>query len=155
MDLRKTSARRRLGDILVEKGYLSPEQLEEALQHQRSSGRTRLLGEILLSLGHCSEEQIAECLAEEYGLPFTRLEMRLFDQKIVDILPREYIENNSVLPLFRVRDVLTVAVAEPSNLFLLQEIEHLTGLRVKPGRHLPRYPSHDRLVAEFECLCDR
>jgi type IV pilus assembly protein PilB len=132
VDLRKTSVRRRLGDILVEKGYLRPEQLEEALQQQRSSGRTRLLGEILLSLGYCSEEQIAECLAEEYGLPFTRLEVRLFDQKIVDVLPRESIENNSVLPLFRVRDVLTVAVAEPSNLFLLQEIEHLTGLRVRP-----------------------
>ncbi|HQF14058.1 MAG TPA: type II/IV secretion system protein, partial [Thermogutta sp.] len=131
-DLRKTNVRRRLGDILVEKGYLRPEQLQAALEQQRSSGRTRLLGEILLSLGYCSEEQIAECLAEEYGLPFTRLEMRLFDQKIVDILPREYIENNSVLPLFRVRDVLTVAVAEPSNLFLFQEIEHLTGLRVRP-----------------------
>jgi len=91
-DLRKTNVRRRLGDILVEKGYLRPEQLQAALEQQRSSGRTRLLGEILLSLGYCSEEQIAECLAEEYGLPFTRLEMRLFDQKIVDLLPREYIE---------------------------------------------------------------
>jgi type IV pilus assembly protein PilB len=123
---------KRLGDILIEKGYLRPEQLEEALEQQRLTGRSRLLGEILLSLGYCTEEQIAECLAEEHGLPFVRLELRYFDPKVVDLFPRDYIENNCILPLFRVRDELTVAVNEPSNLFLLQEIEYLTGLRVNP-----------------------
>lgn len=125
------TSRRRLGDLLLEKGYLREDQLRAALDAQRQSGRTKLLGELLVELGYCSEEQIAECLAEEYGLPFARLELRLFDAKIVDVLPREYIENNLVLPLFKIRETLTVAVAEPSNLFLIQEIESLTKLRVQ------------------------
>ena len=71
---------------------------------------------------YCTEDQIVECLAAEYGVPYAKLEARMFDPKIVDVLPREYIEKNLVLPLFVVRDVLTLAVSEPSNLFLIDEI---------------------------------
>lgn len=122
---------RRLGDLLVERGYLSEEDLAQALARQKRSERKRLLGEILVDDGFCSEEQVAECLAAEYGLPFARLEARLYDPKIIDVLPREYVENNLVLPLFKVREVLTVAVAEPSNLFLAEEVRSLSGLDVQ------------------------
>jgi type IV pilus assembly protein PilB len=59
------------------------------------------------------------------------LEARLFDPKVVDVLPREYVEKNLVLPLFKIRNVLTVAVSEPSNLFLIEELRSLTGLEVQ------------------------
>ena len=74
---------------------------------------------------------MVECLAAEYGVPYAKLDARLFDQKIVDILPREYVEKNLVLPLFLVRGVLTIAVSEPSNLFLIDEIHGLTNLQVQ------------------------
>ena len=126
-----TTTPRRLGDLLVDRGYLSDELLQSALAHQKSGGRSKLLGEILVELEYCSEDQIVECLADEYAVPYAKLEARLYDPKVVDILPREYIENNLVLPLFVVREILTVAVSEPSNLFLIDEIKSLTGMEVQ------------------------
>jgi len=121
----------RLGELLVSKGYLKPEDLQAALKRQEEENRRRLLGEILIEAELCTEEQILECLAIECGTPFAKLDARLYDPKVVDLLPREYIEQNLVLPLFVVRGVLTVAVSEPSNLFLIDEIRGLTNLQVQ------------------------
>lgn len=126
-----TTAPRRLGDLLIQRAYLSEEQLQTALERQRQGGRSRLLGEILVDLEYCSEDQIVECLATEYGVPYAKLEARLYDPKTIEVLPREYIENNLVLPLFIVREVLTLAVSEPSNLFLIDEIRSLSNLEVQ------------------------
>ena len=126
-----TLAPRRLGSLLIEKGYLTPSELASALTQQKQEGRKKLLGEILVELEYCSEDQVVECLAAEYGVPYAKLDARLFDQKIVDILPREYVEKNLVLPLFLVRGVLTVAVSEPSNLFLIDEIRGLANVQVQ------------------------
>ena len=114
--------RLRLGDMLVERGYLTTEQLGEALERQRATGRRKLLGEIAVEMQLCTDEQVLECLAVECGVPFVRLDARLFDPAALELLPREFIERNNVLPLFRVRDELTVAVTEPSNVFLLDAI---------------------------------
>jgi len=121
------STSRRLGDLLVGKGYITAEQLAAALEHQRQGGRKRLLGEILVDEQFCSEDHIVECLAAEYGVPYAKLDARLMDLDVVDVLPREYIEENLVLPLFIVRGMLTIAVSEPANLFLLEEIRSLLG----------------------------
>ncbi len=123
--------RRRLGEILVAKGYLSAEALEAALAKQRQLGSGKLLGELLVEEGLCTEEQITECLAEEAGIPFAKIDARLFDPAVVDLLPREYIENNLVLPLFRVRDTLFVATSEPANPFLADELRILTQLEIQ------------------------
>ncbi len=122
---------RRLGELLVERGYLAAEELASALEQQKRSGRHKLLGEILVEAGYCTEEQVVEGLAMEYGVPFARLEARMIDPKAADVLPREFIEENLVLPLFVVRGVLTVAVCEPANLFLVEEVAGLTGLSVQ------------------------
>ena len=124
-------APRRLGSLLIDKGYLTPDDLQSALDAQKREGRKKLLGEILVELEYCTEDQVVECLASEYGVPYAKLDARLFDQKIVDILPREYVEKNLVLPLFLVRGVLTIAISEPSNLFLIDEIRGLTNVLVQ------------------------
>jgi len=126
-----TLAPRRLGDLLVEKGYVTDEQLEAALARQKQGTRHKLLGEVLVELEYCTEDQIVECLAAEYGVPYAKLDARLHDPRVVDVLPREYIEENLVLPLFLVRDTLTLAVSEPSNLFLIDEIRTLVDKRVQ------------------------
>jgi len=124
-------APRRLGSLLVDKGYLTPDDLQSALDKQKQEGRKKLLGEILVDLAYCTEDQVIECLAAEYGVPHAKLDTRLFDPKIVNILPREYVEKNLVLPLFLVRGVLTIAVSEPSNLFLIDEIRGLANAQVQ------------------------
>ena len=121
----------RLGNILVERGYVTVDQLQSALEFQKKQGNGKLLGEILVDLQYCTEDHITECLACIYGVPFAKLEPRIADPRIVDVLPREYIEKNLVFPLYRIRGTLTVAVTEPSNLFLIDEIRGLTRLEVQ------------------------
>ena len=117
----------RLGNLLVERGYLTLEELQGALTHQAQVGKSKLLGEIVVDLEYCSEDQVIECLAQGYGVPYAKLEARLHDPKVTDLLKREYIERHLVFPLFCIRDVLTVAVTEPSNLFLIDELRSQTG----------------------------
>jgi type IV pilus assembly protein PilB len=124
-------APRRLGGLLIDKGYITPDGLRAALEKQKEDGKGKLLGELLVELQYCTEDQIVECLAVEYGVPYAKLETRLFDAKIVALLPREYIEKNLVLPMFMIRGMLTVAVSEPSNLFLIDEIRALTNAQVQ------------------------
>jgi type IV pilus assembly protein PilB len=121
----------RLGNILVERGYVSVDQLQSALEFQKKQGGGKLLGEILVELQYCNEDHVTECLAAIYNVPYAKLEPRIADPRIVDVLPREYIEKNLVFPLFSIRGTLTIAVTEPSNLFLIDEIRGLTRLEVQ------------------------
>jgi type IV pilus assembly protein PilB len=121
-----------LGDILVQRGHLTTEQLESVLSAKHApEHQGKLIGELLVELDYCTEDNIVEALAYEYGVPYAKLEARLFDPVVVDVLPRDYIEQNLVLPLFVVEDTLTIAVTEPSNLFLIAEIETLTNMEVQ------------------------
>ena len=122
----------RLGNVLLERGFLSEDGLQSALEAQKGAGgKNKLLGEILVDEEFCSEDQVAECLAEVYDVPYAKLDQRICDMSVVEVLPREYIEANLVLPLFSVRGALTVAVSEPSDLFLTDEVASLTGLTVQ------------------------
>jgi type IV pilus assembly protein PilB len=128
-----TLHRKPLGELLVGRGAVGRAQLELALMEQRRLPVRRLLGEILVESRLCSEEQVAEALADSYGVPFIRLGPKLVDPKVVGVLPRDFVERELVLPLFLVEDVLTVAVVEPANVFLLDEVRRLTGHRVQPA----------------------
>ncbi len=126
-----TTGPQRLGDVLIARGFLTEEQLLGALSDQQAGGRSKLLGEVIVEQELCTEDQVVECLASVYGVPYAKLEARMYDPKVVDVLPREYVENNLVLPLFLIDDVLTVAISEPSNVFLIDEIGALTGHRIQ------------------------
>ncbi len=126
-----TAARKPLGQLLLDKGLVKPEQLERALDEQRRSNHQKLLGEILIEMRFCSEDQITEALAQAYGVPYARVSPRIADPKIIAILPKEFLEKHCVLPLYLVERVLTVAVPEPANVFLLEEIERLSGFTVQ------------------------
>ena len=122
----------RLGDLLVQRGYLAVDQLDAALSEQADTGGRSLLGELLIEKGFVAEEQVFECLAEELGLPFVRLDNRLFDPAACEALPKELIERCVVLPLFKVRNELTVALAEPTNVFLLERLREASGCDILP-----------------------
>ena len=123
--------RLQLGQVLESRGVVTAEQVETALAQQKNTGHNKLLGEVLVDMGYCSENQIAGALAEAYGLPYAQITPRLCDANVVEILSREFLEEHIVLPLFKVYNVLTVAVSEPTNVFLLDEIERLTDCRVQ------------------------
>jgi len=120
-----------LGQLLLARGVVSAEQVDRALAEQREKGHRKLLGELLIEMGYCTENQIASALAEAYGVPYAQVSPKLCDPKAVEILPREFLESHIVLPLFKVHDRLTVAVNEPTNVFLIDEIERISGCVVQ------------------------
>ena len=120
----------RLGQLLIQQGALTQEDLDKALTHQAKTGNTLLLGEVLQKLEICSDEAIMSALADGYGLPFAHVSPHVTDPRVIEILPREFIEKHMVLPLFKVRDQLTLAVTEPANVFLLEEVARVTGCEV-------------------------
>ena len=119
-----------LGQLLVQEGAVTAEQLEEALAYQRQKGNTMLLGEVLRHLEICTEEQIMHALSTTYGVPFARISPRIADPRVIEVLPREFMDKHSVLPLFKVRDRLTLAINEPANVFLLEEVARMTNCQV-------------------------
>jgi len=123
--------RLRLGELLLNHGFLTAEQLGEALEAQTAGPDSKLLGEVILEREMCTEDQILECLAIEFCIPYVQLDNRMFDTKVLDMIPREFIEKHTVLPLFKVRDVLTIAVAEPTDVFLLDQLREVAGCEVQ------------------------
>jgi type IV pilus assembly protein PilB len=120
-----TENKLQLGYVLQSRGVVTPEQIETALTAQQQSGHHKLLGELLVEMEFCSENQIASALAEAYQVPYAQVTPKICDPAVVEILPREFLEEHIVLPMFKVYDCLTVAVSEPSNVFVLDEIQRL------------------------------
>ncbi|MBN1788331.1 MAG: Flp pilus assembly complex ATPase component TadA [Sedimentisphaerales bacterium] len=123
--------RRQLGEILQKRGIVTAHQIEEVISQQGGSGHQKLLGELLVEKGYCLENDIASALAEAYGVPYAQVSPKICDPNMIEVLPRDFLEEHCVLPLFRVDDVITVAVSEPTNVFLIDEIERLSGCKVQ------------------------
>lgn len=123
MSVVETAKPIRVGDALVERGIVTHEQVDQALRIQQKDGRRKLLGEILIDQGHCTRQELIVALADAYGIPFVRLGRKFVDPRVKGALPREMVEARKALPLFKVDGVLTVAVTEPANVFLIEEIE--------------------------------
>jgi len=120
------TTRKQLGAILQDRGVVTAEQIQRAVEEQRTRGHRQLLGELLVELGYATEDQVIEALAECYNVPYAKLSPRLADAKIIELIPRDYLEKHHVLPLFKVHGVLTIAMSEPSNVFLIEEIARMT-----------------------------
>jgi len=123
--------RMQLGQLLTARGIVTSEQIERALAEQREKGHRKLLGELLVEMGYCNENQIASALAQAYGVPYAQVSPKICDPKAIEFLPREFLEEHVVLPLFKVYGVLTIAVSEPTNVFLIDEIERLSGCKAQ------------------------
>jgi type IV pilus assembly protein PilB len=121
---------KRLGEILVEQGRISPNQLTEALRRQRVNSKP--LGQILVQEGFLTEEELTDSLGEQLGIPHVWLRKGLIDPKIVHILPKEKALRLQVIPMFRVNDVLTLGVADPLAYFVFDEVSKITNLEVQP-----------------------
>jgi type IV pilus assembly protein PilB len=120
-----------LGQLLLGHGVVTQEQIDSALAEQKEKGHRKLLGELLVEMNYCTENQIASALAEAYDVPYAQISPKICDAKVLDILPREFLEEHIILPLFKVGDKLTVAVSEPTNVFLIDEIERISSCKVQ------------------------
>ncbi len=123
--------KKQLGQLLIDRGLITEEQLGEALANQGEHGHSKLLGEVLVEMRFVSEDQVVETLADAYGVPYAKVTPRIADPKVIETLPRDFIENHCVLPMFLINGKLTVAVPEPANVFLIDEIERVSGYAVQ------------------------
>jgi type IV pilus assembly protein PilB len=127
---RPVKRRERLGDVLVAEGLISPGQLHDALrEHRRSKER---LGNVLTRRGFVSEEQLVEVLSKEHGLPSVSIDQYTITAEMLALVPVHIARKYDVLPLARVDNGLTLAMADPTNVVAMDEIAAMTRLAVLP-----------------------
>lgn len=120
----------RLGQKLLQQGHLTEDQLESVLARQKSTGKK--LGELLVEEKLVDESIILDSLSESLGLPAVHLRPGLIDPLVVDTIDKELAEEHTIIPMFRVEDTLTVAMAEPQALLVVDDLERTTGLHILP-----------------------
>jgi type IV pilus assembly protein PilB len=120
----------KLGEILVRENLISPQNLREALDHQREHGGRLAFN--LVKLGLVSDDMITAVLSRQYGIPSVNLELFSIDPGVLRLIPQDVAQKHSVLPLSRVGATLTLAMVDPTNVFALDEVKFMTGLNVEP-----------------------
>ncbi len=120
----------RLGELLLRERRITPVQLQEALAHQRSNGGR--LGLSLVKLGLVKDDEITQVLSRQYGVPAIALGSFELDQAIVRLVPVETAVKYLVIPVARSGTALTLAMADPTNVFAMDDIKFMTGLQIEP-----------------------
>ncbi len=121
---------RRLGDLLVAEGLISEAQLKQALAEQK--GKTEKLGSILARLGFITEEQLIGFLSRQYGIPSITLSNVDVDAETLRLVPPPIARKYEVLPVKRIGGTLTLAMADPTNVFALDDVAFMTSLQILP-----------------------
>ena len=120
----------RLGEMLVQANLITPEQVEQALALQKSAGG--LFGTLLVKLGYISEAEIASFLSRQHGVPSADLSKVVIDPAILKLVPAEVARKHLLIPLSRSGNVLTVAMANPSNISAIDDVRFITGCNIQP-----------------------
>src|SRR3954462_8134727 len=121
--------RLKIGEALVQEGYLTQEQLARALAEQKSSGR--MLGEMLVAQGVVNGAQLVHLLARTMGVKGVQLRHGLIDPTLFKLVGAEEAERLLAIPMFRVHGTLTVAMTDPQNLPKIDRLRQLTGCKVR------------------------
>jgi len=114
----------RLGEILIQEGLLTEDQCKQVLSEQKSSGHR--LGYLLVSQGIIEENAITKVLARQYRMPAVDLSRFEVDPHISKLIPSDMALKHTVLPLKREGRTLTVAMADPTNLGLIEDLKFIT-----------------------------
>jgi type IV pilus assembly protein PilB len=124
------SGTERIGDLLVREGLITKDQLDKALQEQKQSG-TRV-GYNLVKLGFVQEIELTKTLARQYKMPAVDLSRFEVDPKVVRLIPGDLALKNLVLPLKREGRTLTVAMADPTNIAVIDDLKFITRYDIFP-----------------------
>ena len=122
--------RKKLGEILVSQGRLTPDRLTELLRKQKQVSKP--LGQLLVEEEILTPDELKNILGEQLGIPHVWLRKGLVDPQAAQLLPKEKAVLFQVIPMFRVRNVLTLATADPHAFFVFDEVSQITGLDVHP-----------------------
>src|SRR5215831_17893354 len=120
----------RIGELLLKEKRITPAQLQEALNYQKTSGGK--LGYNLVKLGFVKDEEITGLLSKQYGVPSINLTQFEIDPSIVKLIPAETAQKYQIVPLSRAGATLTIAMTDPTNVFAMDDIKFMTGYNVEP-----------------------
>ena len=120
----------RLGELLTKASLISQDQLKEALRVQKETGGK--LGETLIKLGFVSEEDITECLSQQFGVPSINLQHFEIDAGVIKLIPGDVARKYNILPVNKTGATITIAMADPTNVFAMDDIKFMTGYNVEP-----------------------
>jgi type IV pilus assembly protein PilB len=120
----------RLGELLTKASLITQDQLKEALKSQKASGGK--LGETLIKLGFVSEEDITECLSQQFGVPSINLSHFDIDGNVIKLIPADVARKYNILPVNKTGATITIAMADPTNVFAMDDIKFMTGYNVEP-----------------------
>jgi type IV pilus assembly protein PilB len=119
----------KLGTLLVNKKIISEQQLQKALEEQKSSGER--LGSVLVKLGFIQEDALLSFLSSQYGIPSIDLCEFNINPELLKLIPADLARKYLVFPLSQRGTTLIIAMADPSNIFAIDDIKFLTGYRVE------------------------
>lgn len=119
----------KLGEILLERHLISADQLEHALQEQRTTKQR--LGTILIRNNWVSEDDLNFVLSQQLDMPYVHLNTGMIDVALVKSIPREVLESYNVLPLIRIDDELTVVMSDPTDSEAVTDLESITKCKIR------------------------
>lgn len=119
----------KLGQILISSNIISEEQLKQALNLQKKEGGR--LGTNLAKLGYITEDKLVSFLSKQFGVPAINLSEYTIDPAVVKLIPLEMARKYLIMPIARVGATLTIAMADPSNVFAIDDVKFMTGYNVE------------------------
>ncbi len=121
--------RKKIGDILIAKGLITTKQLNSALEEQNNSGGK--LGQILVDKKLISEDQLSDAISDRLGIQKISLKSLVIDPRIISKVPVELARRYELIPVFKIGDMMTVAMADPLNIIAIDELKYLTKFDIK------------------------
>lgn len=121
---------RQLGNMLVKDGVISAADLEEASRRQDATKGS--LGRVLIEMGLTTEWEMAAALGKQLNVPFITLSHYDIDRQVLEAIPEEIVKRYKIVPVDKTGDALTIALSDPSNIYLLDELRLLTKCQIIP-----------------------
>ena len=120
----------RIGELLLKEKRITPDQLQQALNHQKANGGK--LGYNLVKMGFVKDEEITALLSKQYGVPSINLAQFEIDPAVIKLIPADTAQKYQIVPLSRAGATLTIAMTDPTNVFAMDDIKFMTGYNVEP-----------------------
>lgn len=122
--------RQKIGEVLVDQGLITTQQLDQGLAMQKQTGER--LGKCLVKLRLITEEKVIDVLSAQLDVPHVVLENFNFNRRLVRVIPEDLARKYKVIPLFERNGVITVAMADPTNLRTIDHLKFKTGKEIEP-----------------------
>ena len=119
---------------MIQAKWIDEEKLAKALKFQQQQGG--LIGEILVKMHYATDEQVAMALAKQLGIPYASRENQILNPEKIQgldrMIPEKFARDNAVIPLFVENNVLAVALTDPTNILILDNIKLVSGMEIQP-----------------------